>query len=104
MNLNSCLLSASSIAERILRCRAAQTRPWPTSLHAQLLAQGVPADLRLYAGQDHEFDYVPAFRAAVARDIAFFLRRMVTDREAIAADVEANSIFARRRGPEAARR
>jgi acetyl esterase/lipase len=81
-------------------------RPHPSSvaLHAQLLAQGVPADLRLYAGQDHEFDYVPAFRAAVARDIAFFLRRMVTDREAIAADVEANSIFARRRGPEAARR
>jgi hypothetical protein len=45
-------------------------------------------------GQDHEFDYVPAYRAAVAQDIAFFLRRMVTDRESIEADVAANSIFA----------
>jgi acetyl esterase/lipase len=72
-------------------------RPHPSSLslHARLLALGVPADLRLYAGQDHEFDYVPSYRAAVARDIAFFLRRMVTDRDAIAADVAANSLFAR---------
>jgi hypothetical protein len=45
-------------------------------------------------GQDHEFDYVPAYRSAVAQDIAFFLRRMVTDRESIEADVAANSIFA----------
>jgi acetyl esterase/lipase len=72
-------------------------RPHPSSLslHAQLLDLGVPADLRLYAGQDHEFDYVPSYRAAVARDVAFFLRRMITDRDAIAADVTANSIFAR---------
>jgi acetyl esterase/lipase len=72
-------------------------RPHPSSvrLHAQLLALGVPADLRLYAGQDHEFDYVPSYRAAVAQDVAFFLRRTVADREAIAADVAAHSIFAR---------
>jgi acetyl esterase/lipase len=74
-------------------------RPHPSSLrlHAALLAQGVPADLRLYAGQDHEFDDIPSFRAAVAQDIAFFLRRMVTDRAAIEADVAANGMFAARR-------
>ena len=71
-------------------------RPHSSSLrlYAQLFALGVPVDLRLYAGQDHEFDYVPSYRAAVQQDVAFFIRRMVTDRETIAADVAANSIFA----------
>jgi acetyl esterase/lipase len=81
----------------ILHGTSDHIRPHPSSvrLHEQLLALGVPADLRLYAGQDHEFDYVPSYRAAVAADIAFFLRRMVADRDAIAADVAANGIFAR---------
>jgi acetyl esterase/lipase len=83
----------------ILHGTSDRIRPHPSSvrLHAELLALGVPADLRLYAGQDHEFDYIPSFRAAVAQDVAFFLRRMVTDREAIEADAAANSIFAARR-------
>jgi hypothetical protein len=71
--------------------------PSPVRLQAELLALGVPADLRLYAGQDHEFDYIPSYRAAVQHDIAFFLRRMVADRDAIAADAAANNIFAVRR-------
>jgi acetyl esterase/lipase len=81
----------------ILHGTSDRIRPHPSSvrLHERLLALGVPADLRLYAGQDHEFDYVPSFRAAVAADVAFFLRRMVTEAGAIAADVTANSIFAR---------
>lgn len=57
---------------------------------------GVPVDLHLYAGQDHEFDAVPSYRDQVQAEVAFFLRRFVTDRAAIEADVAQNSMFARR--------
>ena len=44
----------------------------------------------------------PRYRADVSRDVAFFLRRMVTDRAAIETDVAENSMFARlRRAREA---
>lgn len=81
-----------------------QIRPHPSSVrfHQRLLDLGVPADLHLYAGQDHEFDFVPSFRADVSRDVAFFLRRMVTDRAAIETDAAENGMFARlRRSREA---
>jgi hypothetical protein len=45
---------------------------------------------------------VPSYRADVSRDVAFFLRRTVTDRAAIEADVAENGMFARlRRAREA---
>ena len=87
----------------ILHGTSDRIRPHPSSvrLHERLLALGVPADLRLYAGQDHEFDSVPSFRGPVAQDVAFFLRRMVSDSATIAADVAANSMFARVSRPPA---
>jgi acetyl esterase/lipase len=77
-------------------------RPHTSSvqLHAQLLGLGVPADLMLYSGQGHEFDYVPSYRAAVQQQVAFFLRRTVADRQAIEAEAAANNPFAHlRTGP-----
>ena len=46
---------------------------------------GVPADLHLFAGQDHFFDRDPAFSQAVVDAIALFFSRYVPVREAVAA-------------------
>ena len=79
----------------IIHGTADRIRPHESSIafHARLLELGIIADLRLYGGQNHEFDDVPSFRAAVQRDVAFFLRRTVADRDAIDADVAAHAIF-----------
>ena len=46
---------------------------------------GVPADLHLYAGQDHFFDRNSRFSQAVVDAIALFISRYVPVREAVAA-------------------
>lgn len=46
---------------------------------------GVPVNLCLYAGQDHFFDQEPAFSAAVADAMAFFLAQYVPTRDAVTA-------------------
>ena len=38
---------------------------------------GVPADLHLYAGQDHIFDREPPFAEAVSSAMALFMERYV---------------------------
>ena len=50
-----------------------------------LESAGVPADLHLYAGQDHFFDRNPVFSQAVVDAIALFISRYVPVREAVAA-------------------
>lgn len=50
-----------------------------------LESAGVPADLHLYAGQDHFFDRDPLFSQAVVDAIALFISRYVPVREAVAA-------------------
>ena len=49
---------------------------------------GVPADLRLFAGQDHMFDQLPEFSQAIVESMALFLARYVVApvAEAVAAD------------------
>lgn len=49
---------------------------------------GVPAELRLFAGQDHMFDSIPEFSQAIVESVALFLERYVAVpmAEAVAAD------------------
>jgi dipeptidyl aminopeptidase/acylaminoacyl peptidase len=49
------------------------------ALYHRLLDLGVPADLHLYAGRDHEFDRAPSMTAATSAAVASFLARHVTD-------------------------
>ncbi len=48
----------------------------------------VPADMRLFAGQDHMFDQIPEFSQAIVESVALFLERYVAApvAEAVAAD------------------
>lgn len=48
-----------------------------TRFYDALQEAGVPADLYLYAGQDHIFDREPAFAEAVATHMALFIERYV---------------------------
>lgn len=51
------------------------------ALHRRLLELGVPADLHLFAGRDHEFDRAPSLTTATAAMAASFLTRFVTDKD-----------------------
>jgi acetyl esterase/lipase len=68
-------------ADRALNARSS------LALHQRLLELGVPSDLHLFAGRDHEFDRAPSLTAATAATVASFLARFVTDKEA--SDAEA---------------
>ncbi len=57
---------------------------------------GVETDLHVYAGQTHEFSAVPSFRDAVQTEVAFFLCRVLSQREQIEAELITGSGFARR--------
>lgn len=57
------------------------------ALHQRLLELGVPTDLHLFAGRDHEFDRAPSLTTATSAMVASFLARFVTDKEA--SDAEA---------------
>jgi acetyl esterase/lipase len=50
------------------------------ALHRRLTDLGVPADLHLYAGRNHEFDRAPTMTAATSAAVASFLARFVTDK------------------------
>lgn len=62
-------------------------------LYRRLRELGVPADLHIYAGQNHEFDNATAFLTATISESALFIRRMVTDAEAIRAESRAMTPF-----------
>lgn len=47
------------------------------ALHQRLNELGVPSDLHIYAGRDHEFDRAPSMLAATVAATASFLDRMV---------------------------
>jgi acetyl esterase/lipase len=68
-------------ADRALGSRSSLT------LHRRLLDLGVPTDLHLYAGRDHEFDRAPTAGAATTAAVASFLTRFVTEKQA--SDAEA---------------
>jgi acetyl esterase/lipase len=51
------------------------------ALHRALLELGVPSDLHIYAGLDHEFDRSPTMMAATSAATALFIRRFVTHPE-----------------------
>ena len=78
----------------------------PTSasviMHNALRTAGVATDLHVLSGQDHGFDQVDAFRPVVAREVSLFFRRVVSERERIAAQILEQSMFARRRAEAAA--
>jgi acetyl esterase/lipase len=56
------------------------------ALHDRLTDLGVPAELHIYAGRDHEFDRAPSMTAVTTAVSASFLARTVTDREASEAE------------------
>jgi acetyl esterase/lipase len=49
------------------------------NLHRRLTELGVPSDLHLYAGRNHEFDMAPSICATAVAAVASFLDRMVTE-------------------------
>ena len=49
------------------------------ALHERLSELGVPSDLHLYAGRDHEFDMAPSMTAATVAAATSFLERTVVD-------------------------
>lgn len=51
------------------------------ALHRCLVDLGVPSDLHVYAGRDHEFDRAPSMATVTTAATASFLRRFVTDRK-----------------------
>ena len=57
-------------------------------LFDRLEAAGIPTDMRLFAGQDHLFDYEPEFSQAIVESVALFLARYVSApvAEPVAAD------------------
>jgi acetyl esterase/lipase len=55
-----------------------------------------PADLHLFHGHNHGFAAVPSVRAAIAREVGYFLDRTLVDPEKYRAEIEEFSIFARR--------
>lgn len=71
----------------------------PTSssiaMYDALRAAGVETDLHIFAGQNHAFDHVEPFREVVAREVALFFRRTVSERDLIAQQVLEQSPFAR---------
>ncbi len=50
------------------------------ALHQRLGKLGVPSDLHIYAGRDHEFDLAPSMLEATVAATASFLDRMVVRR------------------------
>jgi acetyl esterase/lipase len=56
------------------------------ALYSALAGAGVITDLHMYSGQGHEFDRSSAFNDMLQREVAFFLRRTVSDVERFAAE------------------
>ena len=48
------------------------------SMYQKLEQAGVPADLHLYAAQDHSFDADPRFTQAIVEAIDLFISRFVS--------------------------
>jgi acetyl esterase/lipase len=65
------------------------------ALFEALSAAGVPADLRLYHGQAHEFTRQASVVGPLVADIASFLKRAVVDPDHYAAEALALNPFAR---------
>jgi acetyl esterase/lipase len=57
------------------------------ALHQRLVELGVPSELHIYAGRDHEFDVAPSTKAVTVPTTAYFIERTVTHRDA--SDAEA---------------
>jgi acetyl esterase/lipase len=78
----------------------------PTSssvlMHDALRSAGVATDLHVFAGMNHAFDHVTPFRELVSREVSLFFRRMVSDKDRIAQQVDNESPFARRQAEAAA--
>ncbi|WP_103341467.1 alpha/beta hydrolase [Amycolatopsis sp. CA-126428] len=58
------------------------------ALHQRLADLGVPADLHLYSGQNHEFDRAPSMTTTTVSATVAFLERFVTDRERQTAEAQ----------------
>jgi acetyl esterase/lipase len=56
-------------------------------LYERLQASGVPAELHLVAGQDHEFDMTPGFAEVASMTVGLFLRAQVSDADAVRREV-----------------
>jgi acetyl esterase/lipase len=72
----------------------------PTSasivMYDALRSAGVETDLHIFSGQTHGFDHVDIFREIVNREVSLFFRRLVSEKEPIAARIIEQSMFARR--------
>jgi len=68
-------LALHGTADEVVSCRTS------LQLFEALEAAGVEADLRLYAGQRHEFVHIEAMSELAMADVATFLRRVLVERE-----------------------
>lgn len=66
-----------------------------------LKAAGAPVDLHLYSGLTHEFQAGASYHALVQAEAAFFLRRTLSEKDAIEEELLAASMFARSRAERA---
>lgn len=57
-----------------------------TALYQRLAQAGVPCELHLYSGADHEFDRAPHMTRVTAAAVASFLERVVTKRAVLDAE------------------
>lgn len=69
--------------------------PPTTSQHLfdALAAAGVPSELHLIAGQDHEFDLTPRYRESATGVVADFLRAQVVEPDQVAKEVAEANFF-----------
>ena len=71
-------------------------------LYDALRAAGVDADLHMFAGQHHGFDHTDVFAEIVMKEVAFFLRRTVSEKEATETRTFEQNAFVKRAAEAAA--
>jgi acetyl esterase/lipase len=54
-----------------------------SSLHCRLLELGVPSDLHVYAGRQHDFDIAPSMLPVTTSALTYFVERVHLEREAM---------------------